>query len=200
MLAEMQKQKAPTLLSGRSGLLISKRYQSSLRRTERFTPMKPQPSPPPIVLSTHARALLQGEYGDARIRPCPQCAAVARVEPFHHLPVPVGQRTLRWHVHVLKGDAGGEHGRPPVVHLYVGGKLQIGDVQPARSLNREDQIRLRASSSPTRMKSGCSCRMLAGTSGVTGPKKAFLTISALPTPLTTISTLRACMMVRMPMV
>ena len=69
-----------------------------------------------------------------------------------------------------------------------------------QSLNREDQIRLRASSSPTRMKSGCSCRMLAGTSGVTGPKKAFLTISALPTPLTTISTLRACMMVRMPMV
>ena len=69
-----------------------------------------------------------------------------------------------------------------------------------RSLNREDQIRLRASSSPTRMKSGCSCKMLAGTSGVTGPKKAFLTISALPAPLTTISTLRACMMVRMPMV
>ena len=69
-----------------------------------------------------------------------------------------------------------------------------------QSLNREDQIRLRASSSPTRMKSGCSCRMLAGTSGVTGPKKAFLTISALPAPLTTISTLRACMMVRMPMV
>ena len=65
---------------------------------------------------------------------------------------------------------------------------------------RNDQIRLRASSSPTRMKSGCSCRMLAGTSGVTGPKKAFLTISALPAPLTTISTLRACMMVRMPMV
>ena len=69
-----------------------------------------------------------------------------------------------------------------------------------RSLNKENQIRLRASSSPTRMKSGCSCRMLAGTSGVTGPKKAFLTISALPAPLTTISTLRACMMVRMPMV
>ena len=69
-----------------------------------------------------------------------------------------------------------------------------------QSLNKEDQIRLRASSSPTRMKSGCSCRMLAGTSGVTGPKKAFLTISALPAPLTTISTLRACMMVRMPMV
>ena len=69
-----------------------------------------------------------------------------------------------------------------------------------RSLNKENQIRLRASSSATRMKSGCSCRMLAGTSGVTGPKKAFLTISALPAPLTTISTLRACMMVRMPMV
>ena len=69
-----------------------------------------------------------------------------------------------------------------------------------RSLNKENQIRLRASSSPTRMKSGCSCRMLAGTSGVTGPKRAFLTISALPAPLTTISTLRACMMVRMPMV
>ncbi len=69
-----------------------------------------------------------------------------------------------------------------------------------RSLNKENQIRLRASSSPTRMKAGCSCRMLAGTSGVTGPKKAFLTISALPAPLTTISTLRACMMVRMPMV
>ena len=65
---------------------------------------------------------------------------------------------------------------------------------------RNDQIRLRASSSATRMKSGCICRMLAGTSGVTGPKKAFLTISALPAPLTTISTLRACMMVRMPMV
>ena len=69
-----------------------------------------------------------------------------------------------------------------------------------QSLNKEDQIRLRASSSATRMKSGCICRMLAGTSGVTGPKKAFLTISALPAPLTTISTLRACMMVRMPMV
>ena len=69
-----------------------------------------------------------------------------------------------------------------------------------QNLNKEDQIRLRASSSPTRMKSGCICRMLAGTSGVTGPKKAFLTISALPAPLTTISTLRACMMVRMPMV
>ena len=62
------------------------------------------------------------------------------------------------------------------------------------------QIRLRASSSPTRMKSGCICRMLAGTSGVTGPKKAFLMISALPAPLATISTLRACMMVLMPMV
>ena len=70
----------------------------------------------------------------------------------------------------------------------------------APRFNKNDQIRLRASSSPTRMKSGCSCRMLAGTSGVTGPKKAFLTISALPAPLTTISTLRACMMVRMPMV
>ena len=69
-----------------------------------------------------------------------------------------------------------------------------------RSLNKEDQIRLRASSSPTRMKSGCSCRMLAGTSGVTGPKKAFLTISALPLPFATMSTLRACMIVLMPMV
>ena len=64
----------------------------------------------------------------------------------------------------------------------------------------EDQIRLSASSSPTSTKSGCICRMLAGTSGVTGPKKAFLTISALAAPLTTSSTLRACMMVRMPMV
>ena len=62
------------------------------------------------------------------------------------------------------------------------------------------QIRLSASSSPTRMKSGCICRMLAGTSGVTGPKNAFLMISALPTPLATIRTLRACMMVLMPMV
>ena len=93
-----------------------------------------QPSPPPIVLSTHARTLLQGEYGDARIRSCLQHGAVARVEPFHHLPVPVGQRTPHRHVHVLKGDAVGEHGRPPVVHLYVGGKLQIGDVQPAKPL------------------------------------------------------------------
>ena len=65
---------------------------------------------------------------------------------------------------------------------------------------RNDQIRLRASSSPTSVKSGCICRMLAGTSGVTGPKNAFLTISALPAPFATMSTLRACMMVLMPMV
>ena len=65
---------------------------------------------------------------------------------------------------------------------------------------RNDQIRLRASSSPTSVKSGCICRMLAGTSGVTGPKNAFLMISALPAPFATMSTLRACMMVLMPMV
>ena len=63
-----------------------------------------------------------------------------------------------------------------------------------------DQISLRASSSPTRMKSGCICRMEAGTSGVTGPKKAFFTMAALSLPLATSSTLRACMMVLMPMV
>ena len=42
--------------------------------------------------------------------------------------------------------------------------------------------------------------MEAGTSGVTGPKKAFFTISALWAPSTTTSTLRAAMMVPMPMV
>ena len=63
-----------------------------------------------------------------------------------------------------------------------------------------DQIRLRASSSPTRVKSGCICRMLAGTSGVTGPKESLLHDLGLAGPLTTISTLRACMMVLMPMV
>ena len=62
------------------------------------------------------------------------------------------------------------------------------------------QIRLAASASRTMVQSGCICRMEAGTSGVTGPKKARLMISALPAPLATSSTLRACMMVLMPMV
>ena len=60
--------------------------------------------------------------------------------------------------------------------------------------------RLRASSSATRVQSGCSCRMEPGHSGVTGPDTTALTAFALAKPLATTSTLRACMMVLMPMV
>ena len=58
----------------------------------------------------------------------------------------------------------------------------------------------RAASSATRVKSGWSCRIEAGTAGVTGPVKASRTIAALPAPETTISTRFACMMSRMPIV
>ena len=60
--------------------------------------------------------------------------------------------------------------------------------------------RLRASSSATSVQSGCSCRMEPGHSGVTGPDTTALTAFALARPLATTSTLRACMMVLMPMV
>ena len=60
--------------------------------------------------------------------------------------------------------------------------------------------RLRASSSATRMQSGCICRMEPGHSGVTGPETTALTALAFARPLATTSTLRACMMVLMPMV
>ena len=63
-----------------------------------------------------------------------------------------------------------------------------------------DHNRLRASSSATRMQSGCICRMEPGHSGVTGPETTALTALALARPLATTSTLRACMMVLMPMV
>jgi len=63
-----------------------------------------------------------------------------------------------------------------------------------------DQTRLRAASSATRVKSGCICRMEAGTSGVTGPKKDYLMISALSLPEAISRTLRAFMMVPTPMV
>lgn len=43
-------------------------------------------------------------------------------------PSPVGQRTPHRHVHMLKGNAVGEHGRRAIVHLHVRRKLQIGDV------------------------------------------------------------------------
>ena len=60
--------------------------------------------------------------------------------------------------------------------------------------------RLRASSSATRMQSGCIWRMEPGHSGVTGPDITALTALAFARPLATTSTLRACMMVLMPMV
>ena len=60
--------------------------------------------------------------------------------------------------------------------------------------------RLRASSSATRVQSGCSCKIEPGHSGVTGPETTALTALALARPLATTSTLRACMMVLMPMV
>ena len=77
--------------------------------------------------------------------------------------------------------------------LGIGHDGHIGFNEPGEAFELETQ-------SPTSVKSGCICRMLAGTSGVTGPKNAFLMISALPLPLATMSTLRACMMVLMPMV
>ncbi len=73
----------------------------------------------------------------------------------------------------------------------------------ARSIDQcilKDHNRLRASSSATRMQSGCICRMEPGHSGVTGPETTALTALALARPLATTSTLRACMMVLMPMV
>lgn len=57
-----------------------------------------------------------------------------------------------------------------------------------------------ASSSATITQFRCSCRMEAGTRGVTGPRRAWRRISALPFPLTTIRIRRACIMSRMPMV
>ena len=68
------------------------------------------------------------------------------------------------------------------------------------SRQRAGHRRLRASSSATRVQSGCSCRMEPGHSGVTGPDTTALTAFALARPLATTSTLRACMMVLMPMV
>ena len=65
---------------------------------------------------------------------------------------------------------------------------------------RAGHRRLRASSSATSVQSGCSCRMEPGHSGVTGPDTTALTAFALARPLATTSTLRACMMVLMPMV
>ena len=62
------------------------------------------------------------------------------------------------------------------------------------------QMRERASSSATRVKSPWSWRMEAGTWGVTGPKKASRMAWALAAPLATIRTFRACMMSRTPMV
>ena len=62
------------------------------------------------------------------------------------------------------------------------------------------QILERAASSPTRITSLCICRIEAGTSGVTGPKKALRTMSALSSPLTTTRIFLACMIVLIPMV
>ena len=45
-----------------------------------------------------------------------------------------------------------------------------------------------ASSSATSVKFGCNCKIDAGTSGVTGPKKAFQTASALSSPDATSTT------------
>ena len=64
----------------------------------------------------------------------------------------------------------------------------------------DDHNRLSASSSATRVQSGCICRMEPGHSGVTGPLTTALTALALARPLATTRTLRACMMVLMPMV
>ena len=68
------------------------------------------------------------------------------------------------------------------------------------SRQRAGHRRLRASSSATSVQSGCSCRMEPGHSGVTGPDTTALTAFALARPLATTSTLRACMIVLMPMV
>ena len=68
------------------------------------------------------------------------------------------------------------------------------------SRQRAGHRRLKASSSATSVQSGCSCRMEPGHSGVTGPDTTALTAFALAKPLATTSTLRACMMVLMPMV
>ncbi len=57
-----------------------------------------------------------------------------------------------------------------------------------------------ASLSTTTVTFGWKCRMEAGTSGVTGPKKARRTISALSEPLATTRISSAAMMVPMPMV
>ncbi len=57
-----------------------------------------------------------------------------------------------------------------------------------------------ASLSTTTVTFGWNCRMEAGTSGVTGPKKARRTISALSEPLATTRISLAAMMVPMPMV
>ena len=65
---------------------------------------------------------------------------------------------------------------------------------------RFNYSRLSASSSATRMQSGCICRMEPGHSGVTGPETTALTALAFARPLATTRTLRACMMVLMPMV
>ena len=67
-------------------------------------------------------------------------------------------------------------------------------------LSPHDQRRLSASSSATRVQSGCIWRMEPGHSGVTGPVTTALTACALFKPLATTSTFRACMMVLMPMV
>ena len=52
----------------------------------------------------------------------------------------------------------------------------------------------------TSVTSLCICRIEAGTRGVTGPKNASLTISALSSPLTMIRIFFACMIVPIPIV